>query len=122
MVTTFHLQKEDSGAEEKNNNNATFIVVIGDCDNMTNHRIKFITSPNLSSLELEVNNWLKEEMNIHIRQMGPYTHIDGYEMALMIWYDDVDAYTKEKKQQKTRKNGMTRKGLEKVAKISSART
>lgn len=52
---------------------------------MTNHRIKFITSPNLSSLELEVNNWLKEEMNIHIQQMSLYTHIDGYEMALMIW-------------------------------------
>ena len=89
---------------------------------MTNHRIKFLTSPNLSSLELEVNNWLKEEMNIHIRQMSLYTHINGYEMALMIWYDDVDAYTKEEKQQKTRKNDMTRKGLEKVAKISSART
>jgi hypothetical protein len=54
--------------------------------------------------------------------MSLYTHIDGYEMALMIWYDDVDAYTKEEKQQKTRKNDMTRKGLEKVAKISSART
>jgi hypothetical protein len=122
MVTTFYLQREDSGEEEKNNNNATFIVVKGIVINMTNHRIKFITSPNLSSLELEVNNWLKEEMNIHIRQMSLYTHIDGYEMALMIWYDDVDAYTKEEKQQKTRKNDMARKGLEKVAKISSART
>ena len=50
---------------------------------MTNQRIKFVTSPNLSSLERDVNNWLKEEMNINIRQMSLYTDIgDDYEMAL----------------------------------------
>ena len=88
---------------------------------MTNQRIKFVTSTNLSSLERDVNNWLKEEMNINIRQMSLYTDIgDDYEMALMIWYDVADAYTK-KKQQKTSKNDATKKGLEKLAKISSAR-
>jgi hypothetical protein len=88
---------------------------------MTNQRIKFIASPNLSSLERDVNNWLKEEMNINIRQMSLYTDIgDDYEMALMIWYDVADAY-KEKRQQKTSKSNATEKGLEKLAKISSAR-
>jgi hypothetical protein len=85
---------------------------------VTNQRIKFITSPNLSSLERDVNNWLKEEININIRQMSLYTDIDDdYEMALMIWYDDADAYAKEK----ARKNDATKKGLKKLAKISSAR-
>ena len=64
---------------------------------MTNQRIKFIASPNLSSLERDVNNWLKEDMNINIRQMSLYTDIgDDYEMALMIWYDVADVYTEEK--------------------------
>ena len=81
------------------------ITLLENCDNMTNQRIKFIASPNLSSLERDVNNWLKEEMNINIRQMSLYTDIgDDYEMALMIWYDVADAYTEEKKQQKTSKN------------------
>jgi hypothetical protein len=89
---------------------------------MTYQRIKFIASPNLSSLERDVNNWLKEEMNINIRQMGLYTDIgDDYEMALMIWYSVADAYTEEKKQQKSSKNDATEKGLGKLAKISSAR-
>ena len=89
---------------------------------MTNQRIKFIASPNLSSLERDVNNWLREEMSINIRQMSLYTDIgDDYEMALMIWYDVADAYTEEKKQQKTSKNDATEKGLGKLAKISSAR-
>ena len=89
---------------------------------MTNQRIKFIASPNLLSLERDVNNWLKEELNINIRQMSLYTDIgDDYEMALMIWYDIADAYTEKKKQQKTSKNDATEKGLEKLAKISSAR-
>ena len=89
---------------------------------MTNQRIKFIASPNLSSLERDVNNWLKEEMNINIRQMSLYTDIgDDYEMALMIWYSVVDAYTEEKKQQKSSKNDAIEKGLGKLAKISSAR-
>lgn len=98
------------------------ITLSENCDNMTNQRIKFIASPNLSSLERDVNNWLKEEININIRQMSLYTDIgDDYEMALMIWYDVADAYTEEKKQQKTSKNDATEKGLEKLAKISSAR-
>ena len=98
------------------------ITLLENCDNMTNQRIKFIASPNLSSLERDVNNWLKEEMNINIRQMSLYTDIgDDYEMALMIWYDVADAYTEKKKQQKTSKNDATEKGLEKLAKISSAR-
>lgn len=89
---------------------------------MTNQRIKFIASPNLSSLERDVNNWLKEEMNINIRQISLYTDIgDDYEMALMIWYDVADEYTEEKKQQKTSKNEATEKDLGKLAKISSAR-
>ena len=89
---------------------------------MTNQRIKFIASPNLSSLERDVNNWLKEEMNINIRQMSLYTDIgDDYEMALMIWYDVADTHTEEKKKQKTSKNDATEKGLGKLAKISSAR-
>ncbi len=88
---------------------------------MTNQRIKFIASPNLSSLERDVNNWLKEEMNINIRQMSLYDIGDDYEMALMIWYDVADAYTEEKKQQKTSKNDATEKDLGKLAKISSAR-
>ena len=89
---------------------------------MTNQRIKFIASPNLSSLERDVNNWLKEEMNINIQQMGLYTDIgDDYGMTLMIWYDVADAYTEEKKQQKSSKNDATEKGLGKLAKISSAR-
>ena len=89
---------------------------------MTNHRIKFIASPNLSSLERDVNNWLKEEMNINIRQISLNTDIgDDYEMALMIWYDVADVYTEEKKQQKTSKNDATEKDLGKLAKISSAR-
>jgi hypothetical protein len=89
---------------------------------MTNQRIKFIASPNLSSLERDVNNWLKEEKNINIRQMGLYTDIgDDYEMAFMIWYSVADAYTEEKKQQKSSKNDATEKGLGKLAKISSAR-
>jgi hypothetical protein len=88
---------------------------------MTNQRIKFIASPNLSSLERDVNNWLKEEMNINIRQMSLYTDIgDDYEMALMIWYDVADV-DKDKRQQKTSKSNATEKGLEKLAKISSAR-
>jgi hypothetical protein len=100
----------------------TNITLLENCNNMTNQRIKFITSSNLSSLELDVNNWLKEEMNINIRQMSLYTDIgDDYEIALMIWYDVSDAYTEEKKQQKTSKNDATEKGLEKLAKISSAR-
>jgi hypothetical protein len=75
---------------------------------MTNQRIKFIASPNLSSLERDVNNWLKEEMNINIRQMSLYTDIDDdYEMALRICYDVADAYTEEKKQKKTSKNYST---------------
>lgn len=54
--------------------------------------------------------------------MSLYTDIgDDYEMALMIWYDIADAYTEKKKQQKTSKNDATEKGLEKLAKISSAR-
>jgi hypothetical protein len=90
---------------------------------MTNHRIKFITSPNLPSLEREVNNWLKKEMDINIQQMSFYTDIgDDYEMALMIWYDDADAHTNEENHHKIGKNNMTRRGLEKLAKISSART
>jgi hypothetical protein len=98
------------------------MTLLENCDNMTNQRIKFITSPNLSSLERDVNNWLKEEMNINIRQMSLYTDIgDDYEMAFMIWYDVSDEYTEEKKQQKTSKNDATEKGLEKLAKISSAR-
>ena len=98
------------------------ITLLENCDNMTNQRIKFIASPNLSSLERDVNNWLKEEMNINIRQMSLYTDIgDDYEMALMIWYDVADAYTEEKKQQKTSKNDVTEKDLGKLAKISSAR-
>ena len=89
---------------------------------MTSQRIKFIASPNLSSLERDVNNWLKEEMNINIRQMSLYTDIgDDFEMALMIWYSVADAYTEEKKQQKSSKNDATEKGLGKLAKISSAR-
>ena len=89
---------------------------------MTNQRIKFIASPNLSSLERDVNNWLKEEMNINICQMSLYTDIgDDYEMALMIWYDVADAHTEEKKQEKTSKNDATEKDLGKLAKISSAR-
>ena len=89
---------------------------------MTYQRIKFIASPNLSSLERDVNNWLKEEMNINIRQMSLYTDIgDDFEMALMIWYSVADAYTEEKKQQKTSKNDATEKDLGKLAKISSAR-
>jgi len=88
---------------------------------MTNQRIKFIASPNLSSLERDVNNWVKEEMNINIRQMSLYDIGDDYEMALMIWYDVADAYTEEKKQQKTSKNDATEKDLGKLAKISSAR-
>lgn len=89
---------------------------------MTNQRIKFIASPNLSSLERDVNNWLKEEMNINIRQISLYTDIgDDYEMALMIWYDVADEYTEEKKQQKTSKNEATEKDLGELAKISSAR-
>jgi hypothetical protein len=43
-------------------------------------------------------------------------------MALMIWYDGADAHTKEENHHKTRKNDTTRNGLEKLAKISSART
>ncbi|MDQ3839220.1 MAG: hypothetical protein M3297_08130 [Thermoproteota archaeon] len=90
---------------------------------MTNHRIKFITSTNLSSLELLVNNWLKNEMNIHIRQMSLYTDInDDYEMTLMIWYDVVNEYTKGEKQQRIGKNDTTGKDVEKLVKISSART
>ena len=89
---------------------------------MTNQRIKFIASPNLSSLERDVNNWLKEEININIRQMSLYTDIgDDYGMALMIWYDVAEPYTEEKKQQKTSKNDATEKDLGKLAKISSAR-
>ena len=89
---------------------------------MTYQRIKFIASPNLSSLERDANNWLKEEMNINIRQMGLYTDIgDDYEMALMIWYSVADEYTEEKKQQKSSKNDTTEEGLGKLAKISSAR-
>ena len=61
-------------------------------------------------------------MNINIRQMSLYTDIgDDYEMALMIWYSVADAYTEEKKQQKSSKNDATEKGLGKLAKISSAR-
>jgi hypothetical protein len=98
------------------------ITLLENCDNMTNQRIKFIASPNLSSLERDVNNWLKEELKINIRQMSLYTDIgDDYEMALMIWYDIADVYTEKKKQQKTSKNDATEKGLEKLAKISSAR-
>ena len=98
------------------------ITLLENCDNMTNQRIKFIASPNLSSLERDVNNWLKEGMNINIRQMSLCTDIgDDYEMALMIWYDVADTYTEEKKQQKTSKNDATEKGLGKLAKISSAR-
>jgi hypothetical protein len=90
---------------------------------MTNHRIKFITSTNLSSLELQVNNWLKKEINIHIRQMSFYTDINNdYEMTLMIWYDVANDYTKGKKQQKIGKNDTTGKEVEELAKISSART
>ena len=90
---------------------------------MTNHRIKFITSPNLSSLEREVNSWLKKEMNINVQEISLYTDIgDDYEMALMIWYNGADAHTKEENHHKTRKNDTTRNGLEKLAKISSART
>ena len=90
------------------------ITLLENCDNMTNQRIKFIASPNLSSFERDVNNWLKE--------VSLYTDIgDDYEMALMIWYDVADAYTEEKKQQKTSKNDATEKDLGKLAKISSAR-
>ena len=86
--------------------------------NMTSHRVKFITSPNLSSLEREINNWLKkEERNINIRQMNLYTDInDDYEMTFMIWYEVANKYTVKGKH-----NG-TGKGLEELAKISSART
>ena len=88
---------------------------------MTNHRIKFITSPNLSLLELEVNNWLEEEMNINVREMNLYTNVGGYEMAIMIWYDYKDIDSKEAKRKPNRKDSREMIELEKAAKISSAR-
>jgi hypothetical protein len=51
---------------------------------MTNHRIKLITSPNLSLLESEVNNWLEKEMNINVREMSLHTNVGGYEMTIMV--------------------------------------
>ena len=88
---------------------------------MTDHRIKFITSPNLSLLESEVNNWLEEEMNINVREMSLHTNIGGYEMAIMIWYDYISTYSKEEKPKPYREGGTEMAELEKAAKISSAR-
>jgi hypothetical protein len=73
---------------------------------MVNHRIKFITSPNLSSLESEVNNWLEKEMNINVREMSLHTNIGGHEMTIMVWYDFMDS---------------NEETFEKAAKIASAR-
>jgi hypothetical protein len=73
---------------------------------MTNHRIKFIASPNLSLLESEVNNWLEKEMNINVREMSLYTNVGGYEMTIMVWYDYMDS---------------NEETFEKAAKIASAR-
>jgi hypothetical protein len=73
---------------------------------MANHRIKFITSPNLSSLESEVNNWLEKEMNINVREMSLHTNVGGYEMTIMVWYDYMDS---------------NEETFEKAAEIASAR-
>jgi hypothetical protein len=88
---------------------------------MINHRIKFITSPNLSLLESEANNWLEEEMNINVREMSLHTNVGGYEMAIMIWYDYMDTYSKEEKRKPNREDDREMTELEKAAKISSAR-
>jgi hypothetical protein len=88
---------------------------------MINHRIKFITSPNLSLLESEANNWLEEEMNINVREMSLHTNVGGYEMAIMIWYDYMDTYSKEEKRKLNREDDREMTELEKAAKISSAR-
>jgi hypothetical protein len=86
---------------------------------MTNHRIKFVRSSNLSTLEQEVNDWLKEEKRVNIRQMRLYTDIAGHEMVFMIWYDYTDTYTKEA--DKTGEKEIQDELEKEAAKISSAR-
>jgi hypothetical protein len=66
----------------------------------------YITSPNLSLLESEVNNWLEKERNINVREISLHTNAGDYEMTIMVWYDFMDS---------------NEETFEKAAKIASAR-